>query len=831
MTSVDTDPNVGLPLPPGQRVRITPLPEPSRKTGVSGEPAPNAPVRAEDYEPYKPSTSRSDNAVKAEDYEPYVPGKTPVTAPPPGPEPTIGFGEAGAMGVRSAATMGSYPFIKGVAAGVANPRTYGGYEDPNVVPVMGSDPGGGAGMGLPPPPQSKSFNLEDFAKTREQQYAREEIARKQQPVGYIGGELLGGLAIGGAGSAAARTGASTLRTLADHEIAATMNRALEAKTASALETGARGVLGATKAGAAYGAGSGVGETLSSGRLQDLPSNVAIGVGAGGLTGGLLGAAVEGGVRPLIGAMSRSKGADRLASATIKDVWANAGPIQPADVARIRAANPGASTSELRQHVINDWMMRGQRTPTGEPITPEMRAAAMTAGQPFTNLEVGGKETERLAQESADASKAAEKTLADTGEQQFRDRLPNMAAAIDNLTGGRLDKAALEDRARTFNEPNYTHMRKVGDRPIYNDDLHVIASSAAGQRAIPTALAEVKNAAAARGEVADVSTMDNGVGGVIPRNPNIEFWDHFHRALSSQGRDAEGSDLANINRMHETLLRNLDREVPAFRTAREGAGEFLGENSAYEAGRKYATNKGGAEVEDGRRAVARMASINPANRELFARGYATRLLDLLTAPGTTPEAKLAKLDRILSSPDGRVSTEIAMGRTRAVQMEALIRADALIREKYGAYPTSTSSAGHASGHALPMLIAAGAEATHSLPPGVAIGSAVLYGLFRRYAAGVEEKTANEVARLLSSSDPTEVARGVTKAAREPKLMQALRIGTNAASVVAAREPTTSIPAWYALGTEGHRAFAHMFGSQEEHGKPDVPAYLAPTADVK
>jgi hypothetical protein len=173
---------------------------------------------------------------------------------------------------------------------------------------------------------------------------------------------------------------------------------------------------------------------------------------------------------------------------------------------------------------------------------------------------------------------------------------------------------------------------------------------------------------------------------VPAYPDLQFWDYTHRNLRDAadaafraGRNSEGHTLKTLS----TQLRDeLDRQVPSYQTARSGASSAFGAEDALEAGQKFVNAKG--ENADYARAWVKM---KPAERELFARGFASefadRALELRDGQNILNQA-------FITSPAAKERINMALGPARAMRLEAHLRTEMLADKLRGALGNSTTA---------------------------------------------------------------------------------------------------------------------------------------------
>jgi hypothetical protein len=239
-------------------------------------------------------------------------------------------------------------------------------------------------------------------------------------------------------------------------------------------------------------------------------------------------------------------------------------------------------------------------------------------------------------------------------------------------------------------------------------------------------------------------------------------------------------------LHHALVTELDRLVPEFGNARGIAAKFFGAADAHDAGAKFVMRN-----LDPREAGKLLSQMSAPERELFARGFASRLADKIEESGNRNNV----LDSIfLDSPLAKRKIKMALGAERADRLEALLRTEALVdkaRKELGGSPTTRllANLGRSAGHG---AVGAGAVGTleaikeHDFQPSHVIAAALLFGAVRHGAHVVDDRVARHVGNLLISSDARELQRGLEIVTRKPVLMDALRQATAGTARVGAHD---------------------------------------------
>lgn len=586
-----------------------------------------------------------------------------------------------------------------------------------------------------------------------------QIEKEQHPTAYLTGQIVGALAGPQFGLLKGATATSRI---------------------------ARSIGAGGGAGALFGAGEGLSN-------NEAPEDVALDAGKGALTGAGFGLA--GSTAAELG----SKAASKVASVVrgTRDVDAEA-------------------SRRVAQALTSDFENSGPALQDADIAT------ANAAGVPRAIVDAGGERTRALARSSANTSPEARQALTEMTQSRYENQSSRIAGFIRNLTGGGRagdDSEALATAARKVNKPLYAKAYTAGDRPIWSPELERLTGSPAVKTAIAGAVARGKDRAISEGmgafrphaEVTPDGRLlfKKGPSGV-PTYPNLQFWDYTQRELRDlataaerQGRKEEAGALKSL---HAQLRAELDRLVPEFAKARQTAASFFGAEDALDAGRKFVMAN--ADIPGARRALSKMS---PAERELFARGFASDLADRIERTG---DSRNVLNSIFLDNSAARQKIELALGKARADQLEALLRVENVVDQARKALGNSTTARQLAE-----MGLAGGAVATfegireHDFNPAHIIAAALTYGAVRHGAKIIDEKVARRVGEMLASNDPAVLAKGVKIVATTPAYFGALRRAMGAAARTGAHDVG---PAKAAAGTAA--VFGSALGALEREAEP-------------
>jgi hypothetical protein len=453
-------------------------------------------------------------------------------------------------------------------------------------------------------------------------------------------------------------------------------------------------------------------------------------------------------------------------------------------------------------------LRADFKANGDKWTPETRKAAQDAGIPLGWVDRGGEGTRALARSAANESPQGRQALTDVFDPRFEEQSTRAGRFIRNLTGGGRavdDLEKIDQVARTANAPAYKRAYAAGDRPIWSPELERLMNSGEIAKATRGAVKrwgdfQVRDGYGGLNPPVKVTPDGRFVstgGRGIPTYPNIQFWDYAARNLARRAEQARSKGDKTSALLYGDLERQLkaalDKQVPEYAAARQGAHIFFGAENALEAGKNFvmSTATGKAELLQ-RRAIAKMS---PAEKELFAHGFASELADKFEKIGFNRDILNSVF---VNNAAAKQRIEQALGPDRAARLEAYLRAESLVNQSRKAMGGSTTARqlkeyGLASG-GLGGAVAGYDELTgQDFDPKRVIYAALFGGGLRYGAHKIDAKVAQRVAEMLASNDPNILDKGVKIVASRPYLMDALRRATGAGARVAAHDigPTRAI----------------------------------------
>lgn len=571
----------------------------------------------------------------------------------------------------------------------------------------------------------------------EQKRIRDELEtfRQQSPVLAFGSELAGAFVL--PGGAALRGGTAVAR--------------------AARSAGVGGVTGA-----AVGAGTSEGDITTAEGLLERAEDAATGAATGAAVGAAAPAVTSGAARV---ARAVRRGGRRAAAALSPERQAQR-QVAEALETDLRAGQTGLRPSEMRQ--------------------------AAAEGLPVANVDVGGRATRGLARTAANVDDEAQAIVERATSDRFAGQGARTEEFINDLFGGGVPNAELtrlgvranvdsfaraqqlQSAARRIRGPAYRRAFQAGDRPISTPEIQRLISAPAIETAIKRAAINGRNRAVADG-FGDFNPNINidAVGIEVLRRtntgrvefPNLRFWDLVKRELDDmsrvarrQGADGEASAIEQITRQ---LRNELDEVVPEYARARGAASTFFGAEDALAAGQNFARSNR-FRIGEARQRIRRM---NPAERELFAEGFADELITKINRASDRQDV----VRRVFGNEDARRRMRVALGNQRANLVEARMRIEGIMDLSRGAVSGNSTTAR--------QLIQAGAvgggAGLLTGDPVTGIATALTFRGAQRLRNRRQQNVARRVARMLMSQDPGEISRAVRIVAGDRQLLRNIR----------------------------------------------------------
>jgi hypothetical protein len=514
------------------------------------------------------------------------------------------------------------------------------------------------------------------------------------------------------------------------------------------------VAAGAKTGALTGALTGAGEAEG-----DLGER-AKGAGVGGLVGG----AVGGVATPVVEGLARGAGA--LAS-------------YPVSVAR-GLLTPGAAS----ERAIGRALTQAERSdPTGiNRITQGQFQAA--PGEAVVG-DVLGEPGRKLARSAANISPEARETMNIALDERARAQGTRATQWLDDqfsFPNARAQQEALDATRRTATNQAYEAAERQGAGGLWSPELERLASSQGVAGAMRTAVQTSQDEAVRRGMggfnpkisfTPDGRIQFNRGPTGVPTYPDLRYWDQVRRELSDAAQKAGRGTEENmrLGGLAAALNTELDRMVPAYQTARRTAAGFFDARDALEAGQNFATQKFGNDE-----ARAALRQMNDTERALFRDGYISRLKDMLGA--TKDNRDITKI--LGASREDRDKMAIALGPQRAREFQALLNVENIMQKLKEAVQGNSTTVMQLLGAG-----AAGAAGGGYLgfdPTTSGITTALAGGLKK----GADANMARHITRLMMSRDPAVLQAGLRQLARNARNLEILQSVSNAVSRAAAQQ---------------------------------------------
>lgn len=402
-------------------------------------------------------------------------------------------------------------------------------------------------------------------------------------------------------------------------------------------------------------------------------------------------------------------------------------------------------------------------------------AANAQNIPMVVADAGGDTTRALARSAANTSPPARTALNTAVNDRFEAQGDRISDTVRAIVGGNPDAPAVREQllnaARDVNRPAYQRAYAEGQN-LWDEALEQLAQAPDMQTAIRAATIRGNNQAAVNGFEQVRNPFVFGPNGQVSLRtnpdgsfaiPNLQFWDAVKQNLDKINT-RESQFLARALRDH------LDTLVPSYRDARAGAAAAFGAQDALEAGQNFVSTS--MPIKEARIAFQRL---NNAERELFAQGFASDLLDKIAKSGDRRNV----INSIFQSADARQRLQLALGPQGAARLEAAARIENIMDMLRTAVQGNSTTA-----RQLAELGLAGAS--NPLGAGVlGAGTGVMTGdwryggltfaalLSRRVAGRVDERVAARVGEMLASNDPQVLRNAYNIVARNRSMLQAVR----------------------------------------------------------
>lgn len=510
-------------------------------------------------------------------------------------------------------------------------------------------------------------------------------------------------------------------------------------------------LAAARQGAVYGGLSGAGEGEGA---ADTATKAASGTVLGGLVGGVAAPAIE------------------VAGQGIRYLTKKVGnTIRGATDPEAEAARQYLTALEADRQADPNFISR--MTPAEFHASPDARL-----------MDLGGGAVRRLADVASMTSPKAQTMLKHEIDQRFEGqsgRFSDWFRSNFHYPDAYGQQQALDQVAKTVNGPNYAKAYKEGSKGVWSPELERLTGAPSLQEALFGAVKPLKD----RGIVAGYKLPRQNPfvpgdkpgtiklreinGGKATIVPELAFWDQAVRNLS--GRIGELERSGNRTRMRDLVqLKNeltaeLDRLVPSYKGARQGAAGFFGAENALEAGQKFVTSNA-ISLSEARAALAKMT---PAERRLFQDGFVSDFVDKVI--NTTGDRRDI-LQKIANNPQARAKLELVLGREKYAEVEAKIRVEGIFDEVRKAVQGNSWTARRLYDMGLAGGAGLGAHGSYSTDP-KEIATGALIAALASGGKKINTQVATKLAEMLISRDPAVVQKGFKAISGNSRIMDALR----------------------------------------------------------
>ena len=587
-----------------------------------------------------------------------------------------------------------------------------------------------------------------FAEERARQAEIERGAEKEYPVTTYGGELAGALALPLARPAGA-----------------------VARAAEPLVGGAASrALGMGSVGAGYGAASGLTSEGDIGeRFQKAKEEA--------LIGGIGGAAIPAVVDVL--GMGAKKAADIVQKARGKST---------AQETFERAMEASKGVSEGR-------------------LTPAQVAEAEASGQPVFPIDIGGAPLKREAKTALQTSMEARDILLGTLQERAKGQQGRLYDFAEKLTGKNLSDPdvlkGIKDASRAVNTPAYDAAFTAGAGGVWTPKLEAISKHPWIKKVLPDAIEEVNADRIGKGvaEIVNPFTVDKAGNLVLKpgEKPSLELWNSIKKNIDGKIRAAEPTATSrgdpNTVRLGTSVTNNLTKEldiaVPEYEVARSGAARYLGEESSFRFGQKFAGATKADVINQGVKAIGKFT---PEELEHAQHSYMMERIQKFMAP--TEKRDISGMGR--GAAQKRKDVAI-LGKDKADQLEAFLTREELMNKSLSALGGSDTAANFiakaknfAEHHGGVLVGGVGGAWTGYSEKGMdpyeiakSAAKGMIAGFLAERALKIGEKSAVDLATKLVSDDPAIRDEAIRLISQTPKAMDALRKADSAMTALAVK----------------------------------------------
>lgn len=525
----------------------------------------------------------------------------------------------------------------------------------------------------------------------------------------------------------------------------------------------------------------------------------VGVDAGrALATGLVGAGYGG----LYGATSGGSASERANSAGVGALLGGAGGAAlPAVVGGIgslagrgvQALGFGNPEKLANKQLTDAFALAGKHDTSGMSL--RQLAEADMANQPVLPIDIGGSAIKDMAKTAANLSPESRGHLISELATRAAGQQSRLYDFASNLIGKDLADPSvtqkIQEAARAVNTPAYAAAMAKGANGVWNDTLGRLVNHPWVQKAIPEAIEESNAEAISKGlqgfknpfvkdANGNLSLPVDANGNTI--QPTLEFWDTVRKNINGRINAASSTPTSRGdpntvrvgNLISKQLTDQLDKLIPEYATARSGAGRFLGEESAYDFGKKFLSATNAAKVNSGLQAIQKFT---PEELEYAQHSYMSeRIQKYMNRPENANIAK-SFMNPIMKAKDAAI-----LGPDKAKQLEAFLAHEGLMNNSLTSLNGSDTARNAANiakafvGHNTGMLGGATLGGLDAYRKGssdpldyakeMAVGA--LAGHFgQKRANNLSEKTSLELAKKLVSDDPAVWRMAVDAISKNPQ----------------------------------------------------------------
>ncbi|WP_305986470.1 hypothetical protein [Roseibium sp. MMSF_3544] len=408
------------------------------------------------------------------------------------------------------------------------------------------------------------------------------------------------------------------------------------------------------------------------------------------------------------------------------------------------------------------------------------ASATRSNQPLLNVDLGGETTRALTRATVNQSPEARGAIERAVQDRFSSQAARLSEKVRGIAGNVDDLSTIEQirsSASASNKPAYQkaflnpkaqslytpRLRELMQSPTFRSAVNLVPKRSADRGAVE-GFKEIPNPFRKNAQGGYILKQD-GQGTVAV--PNLEFWNQVKINLDTAIDRAKRSDgktrVAELTSLKNALVEELDKAVPAYREARQGAAVFFQAEDAVDAGRKFF--KSSRMMPEYRNGILKMTT---EEREAFKVGFASEILD---AAGATADNHNV-INRYFRSPDAREKIKLAFGKSMAQEFEAFVRVENAMDQLRNALGNSTTARQLLESGMLGNSLVGAAAWTYTGDFSTGVAAAAGRMGTRVLGRKISDRVLKETADLLLSNDPKAIERAIQMAARSPQHMASL-----------------------------------------------------------